>query len=104
MNLENLYNEIISHRSLWEDVLDEHHIKINYEDILKMKHKRIEIYDIYSYQNMVFEQSKIENGKYFFHVLKDVPEGGIQFFVTLRYIDCNFRIQDYTIRFLKYTE
>lgn len=99
MNLENLYNEIISHHLLWEDILNEHNILINYEDILRMKYVRIEIYDVYHYQNMVFEPSKTEVGKYYFHVLIDLPERRLLFLITLTYNDGNYCFQNYELRF-----
>jgi hypothetical protein len=100
MNLENLYNEIILHRSQWENILNEHNVVINYEDILRMKNARIEIYEVYYYQNMVFEPSKTEEGKYYFHVLTNLPERRILFLITLTYNGENYCFQNYELRFL----
>ncbi|MDR1838821.1 MAG: hypothetical protein LBQ93_04445 [Treponema sp.] len=99
MLLENLYNEIVLHRSQWENILNEHNIIINYEDILRMKYVRIEIYDVYHYQNMVFEPSKTEKGKYYFHVLTDLPERRIHFFIYFTYNDGNYCFQNYELHF-----
>ena len=64
MNLEKLYNAIITNHCIWNDVINRYHIIINYEDILKMERRN----NAYYYRNMVFQKNIANEEEYLFQV------------------------------------
>jgi len=102
VDLENIYNEIVSHKHLWENLLNRHNIVINYEDILKMERKEtfllFTLYSYYAYQNIYFEQSTGNENEYWFHTSR---HGGFTVFIVfLDYIDGKFLYREHSLRSL----
>jgi len=95
VDLENIYNEIVSHKHLWENLLNRYNIVINYEDILKMEEK---YYRYYSYKNITFQQSTLNENEYWFQTSRD--GGFTRFIVFLDYIDGKFLYREHELRYL----
>jgi len=96
IDLESIFNEIMSRHSLWEDFLNRYNILINYEDILKME--KHHFFAFYRYRNMVFQQNGNNGEEYRFILSK--YEQGVEYslVVILKYIDGFFFYQNHELQ------
>jgi len=93
LDLNNIYNQIVMHHSMWEDILNKYSIVISYEDILKMqKHPD---HNFYYYSTMVFNKDLINEDEYF--LIVTLLEGYMNFRVNFDHINNEFIYKNYSL-------